>query len=126
MTCSSWSLVHRRRVQSSSMNFAPVQDQDFAIGVCGSIGGPCQPVEQRNFSENLARTDKIENRTAAVNGGNAHFHCAAHHRKQAGSRISLGKERRTPLERGMSGVAAKLVKRLRLKVTKNRLLAQDR
>ena len=40
--------------------------------------------------------------------------------------ISLGKERRSPLERGMSGVAAKLVERVRLKIAKNRMLAQER
>ena len=31
--------------------------------------GPCQPVEQRNFSESLAGTDEIEDGTSAVGGG---------------------------------------------------------
>jgi hypothetical protein len=119
---------HRQRRLASykGKKFAPIQDKDLAIGVCRSVGRSRQPVEQRNFPESLTCTDEIEDGAAAVGGGNAHLHRAAHHRKQAGSGISLGKERRTPLEHGMSGVAGKLVKGLRFKIAKNRMLAQER
>ena len=80
MTCSTWSLVQRSRAHKQfdefhrqrrlasheGQEFAAVDDKNLAIGVGGGVGGPRLAVEHRDFAENLAGTDQVENRAAAV------------------------------------------------------------
>ncbi len=106
--------------------FAAIDDKYLAIGICRGVGGPRLPIEHRDFSEDLTGADKVENRTAAVGRGDAHFHGAADHRTKTVPWISFGKQRGSPLQRGVFGVAAELVEGLRFKIAKNRMLAQHR
>ncbi len=56
----------RRLASHEGKKFAAVDDKDFAIGVCGGVGGPLSPVEQGDLPENLARPDQIQDRAAAI------------------------------------------------------------
>ena len=69
---------------------------------------------------------EIQDRVAAIRRGNADLHRPRDDRIQAVAGISFGKQRGAPLQRGVLGVAAELLESLRLKVGKNRVLAQDR
>src|ERR1700682_2632783 len=106
--------------------FAAIDDKYLAIGICRGVGGPRLPVEHRDFPEDLTGADKIENRAAAIGRGDAHFHGATDHRKKTVPWISFGKQRGSPLQRGVLRVAAELVEGLGFKIAKNRMLAQHR
>ena len=120
--------LHRqRRLASHEGNkLATVDDEYFAIGVGGSVGSPRPPIEHRDFTENLAGADQIQNRTTALGGRDADLHRTAEHRKQAVAGISLGKNRGSPLQRGVLGITAELVERAGIKIAENRMVAQDR
>ena len=106
--------------------FAPVDDEEFAIAVCNGVGGAGLSVEQRDLAENFPRPNDIEDRVAAIRRGNAHLHRTRNDRVQAVAGIPLGEQRGSPLERGVFGVTAELLESFRLEVGKNRVLAQDR
>ena len=120
--------LHRqRRLASHEGNkFATVDHKKFAIGIGDDVGGPGQPIEQRDFPENLAGADQIKNRTAAVGGRDTYLYGARYHRKQAVAGIASGKDRGSPLQRAVPGVATKLVQRLGLEIGKERMPAQNR
>src|ERR1700687_3824110 len=119
--------LHRqRRLASHKGNkLATVDNKNLAIGICGGIASPRQAIEHRDFPENLPGTDEIQNRTAALSGGDADLHGAADHRNQAVAGISLGNDRGSPLQRGMFGIAAKLIEGLRVEIAKHWMFAQD-
>ena len=106
--------------------FAAIDRENFAIGIRRGVGRPRLPIEHRHLSEDLAGADQIQDRVAAIGRGNADLDRAADHRKQAVAGIALGKDRGSPLQRGVLGVAAELVERLGFKIAKNRMIAQDR
>src|ERR1700732_2067205 len=115
-----------RLASHKGKKFAAVDHENFAIGIGCGIGGPCLAVEQSDLAEDLAGTDEIQNRAAAVGRGDADLHRAADHRNQAVAGISLGEDRRPPLQRRMFGVTAKLVERPGIEIAENRMLAQHR
>ena len=116
----------RRLASHKGKKFAAVDDKNLAIGIGRGVGGPRLSIEHRHLPEDLAGADQIQNRAAAVGRGDADLHRAADHRNQAVAGIPLETDRGSPLERGVLGVAAELVERLRLKIAKIRMLAQDR
>jgi len=58
------------------------------LNLDGKLAASRQAIEHRDFPENLARADQIQNRAAAVGGGDADLHGAADHRNQAVAGIS--------------------------------------
>ena len=106
--------LHRdRRLAAHEGNeFAPVNGEQLAIAVGRGVGRPRLPVEQRDFTENLAGADQVQDRIAAIGRGDADFYRAADDGDQAHARVSLGEDRGSPLQRGVLGVAAKLLERL--------------
>jgi hypothetical protein len=116
----------RRLASHKRQEVAAVNDEDFAIGICGGVGRPPLSRKHRNLAECIACTDQIEDRAAAFRRGDADLHRAGYYAKNAVARIALAKDRRSPLQRSVLGITAELVECLRLKIGVDRMLAQDR
>ncbi len=105
---------------------APLDHQQFAVGLRDRVGGARLPVEQRDLAENLAVLDQVEHCVLARRGGRGHLHGAAAHRKQRVAGIALGEDDLAARDLAHLRVGGDVLQHVRRKLCEQRIAAKQR